>query len=255
MIQDPWFYVLATAAVLIVGISKSGFGGGLGVVGVPLMALTVAPFRAAAILLPILCVMDLFGMWAYRRDWDRPNLAIMLPGATLGIVVATFTYQYFSEDALRLLIGGIAIAFTLDHWLRRGMQSGPTPEPNVIRGGFWSAVAGFTSFAAHSGGPPVSMYLLPQRLAPRLFVGTTVVFFLFVNYLKLIPYAFLDQLRTDNLLTALVLLPLAPLGIWLGLVLRRRVSPTWFYRICYVLLFLTGLKLAWDGVTGILGGL
>ncbi|HKJ94239.1 MAG TPA: sulfite exporter TauE/SafE family protein [Gammaproteobacteria bacterium] len=253
MIHDPLFYALAAVAVLIVGISKGGFGGGLGVVAVPLMSLAVPPFRAAALMLPILCAMDLVGLWAYRRDWDGANLRIMIPGAIAGIVIAAFTFGYFSEDAIRLLIGLIAVGFSLNHWLGGARREAARPaERDLGKGGFWSAVAGFTSFAAHAGGPPISLYLLPQRMDKTLFVGTTVIFFAVVNYVKLVPYAFLGELGVSNLATSVVLLPLAPIGVWLGIFLHHRVSQVWFYRVCYVFLFFTGLRLLWEGGVGIL---
>jgi hypothetical protein len=113
---------------------------------------------------------------------------------------------------------------------------------------FWGAVGGFTSTLAHAGGPPVAVYLLPQKLHPTLFVGTTVIVFTVINYVKLVPYAWLGQLRTENLLTSLALLPLAPLGVRLGRWLHDRVDDVLFYRISYVLLLVTGLKLVSEGL-------
>lgn len=250
MIDDPWFYVTATVAMLIVGISKGGFGGGLGVIGVPLMSLTVSPLTAAAVMLPILCLMDLFSVRTYRRRWDAANLRILIPAALVGIAVAAATFSYVDAIFIKLLVGVIAVSFALDFWLRISRQrvQGPPKGPDVLRGGFWGGMAGFTSFIAHAAGPPLSVYMLPQRLNRTVFVGTTVIFFTVVNYLKLVPYAWLGQFETGNLLTSLVLAPLAPLGVALGVWLHHRIPDLIFYRICYLLLFLTGLKLLWDVV-------
>ncbi|MCH8197312.1 MAG: sulfite exporter TauE/SafE family protein, partial [Proteobacteria bacterium] len=113
-------------------------------------------------------------------------------------------------------------------------------------------VSGFTSFLAHAGGPPVNVYLLPQRMDMTLFVGTKVVFFIIVNFVKLIPYAWLGQLHAGNLATSLVLIPLAPVGVGLGLWLHRRIDNELFYRICYVILFLVGIRLLYDGVSDLI---
>ena len=252
MILDPWFYVLAIPAMLIVGISKGGFGGGLGVVGVPAMSLVVSPPQAAAIMLPILCLMDLFGVWAYRGTWDRRNMAILAPAALVGIAVGAATFSVLDEAAIRLIVGTIAIGFAADYWLRRSRQEQQRTRPSVATGGFWGAVTGYTSFVAHAGGPPLSVYLLPQRLDMTVFTGTAVIFFAVVNYAKLLPYGWLGQLDATNLATALVLSPLAPLGMWLGIRLHKRVSARLFYRVCYGLLAVTGAKLMWDGVAGFL---
>ncbi|MEQ8285143.1 sulfite exporter TauE/SafE family protein [Thalassospira sp.] len=247
-IADPFFYALAIPAVLIAGVSKSGFGGGLGVMTVPLMALAVSPQVAAAIMLPILCLMDLANVWAYRKRWDRRNMLILVPAALAGILIGTLTFSYLSVAAVKLIIALIAIIFTLDHWLR-GKKAGDTPKQSTWgKGTVLGGLAGFTSFVAHAGGPPVSMFLLPQRMDKSVFVGTTVMFFIVVNYVKLIPYWFLGQFNPSNLGTAALLIPVALFGTWLGLWAHDKVNVTLFYRICYGLLFLTGVKLFWDAM-------
>ncbi|MGP1397964.1 MAG: sulfite exporter TauE/SafE family protein [Inquilinaceae bacterium] len=250
MITDPWFYAVAVPAVLIAGISKGGFGGGIAVMAVPLMSLSISPPQAAAILLPLLCLMDLFGIHAYRRRWDAPNLRILVPAALVGIAIGAATFRYLEPGPIRLLIGTIAIGFALFYWLRPILAGSKLPAPrgpSKARGGFWGALAGFTSFVAHAGGPPLSVYLLPQRLDKSAFVGTTVVFFLVVNYVKLVPYAWLGQFTGANLMTALVLAPLVPIGMGLGFILHRVVPERLFYEVCYVFVFLTGTKLIYDG--------
>lgn len=249
MIADPNFYLAAIPAVLLFGIAKGGFGGGLGVAAVPLMALVVSPVQAAGILLPLLCLMDLFGLWLYRHHLNPGLQRHLLPGAVAGIALGTATFEYLSADMIRLILGVIAIVFTLNHWLglsawlaRRVHAAGNGAA--LVAGG----VAGFTSFVAHAGGPPVNMYLLTQGLDRTRFVGTTVLFFAVVNYTKLIPYAWLGQLNTANLLTSLVLAPLAPAGIYLGVWLHRRISDRLFFRVAYLALFVVGVRLIYEAV-------
>ena len=252
MIADPLFYLLAVPAVLILGISKGGFGGGLGSLAVPLMALAVSPIQAAAVLLPILCVMDLQGAWVYRGRWDKANLKILIPAALIGLAIGTFSFRYLDAQMIRFIIGTLAVGFTLHHWLS-GLLMRPTARGiDGLRGTFWGAVSGFTSFIAHASGPPLSVYLLPQRMDKTRFLATTVIFVLFMNYVKLVPYAWIGQFSRENLYTSAVLLPLAPLGMWLGIWMHRIVPENIFYRICYVLLFLVGLKLLFDGASGYL---
>lgn len=251
MIVEPWFYVVAVPAILLVGISKVGLGGGLGVLAVPLMAMVVAPPTAAAVMLPILCVMDAIGVWAYRRSFDLANLRIMVPAAILGIGLGALTFGYLNPSMIRVLIGLIAVTFTLNYWLG-GKGAAEARGRSRIKGTFWSAVSGFTSFLAHAGGPPANVYLMPQRMDMSLFVGTKVVFFIIVNYVKLIPYAWLGQLHVGNLATSLVLIPLAPVGVGLGLWLHRRIDNKLFYRICYLILFLVGVRLLYDGIADLL---
>jgi uncharacterized membrane protein YfcA len=175
----------------------------------------------------------------------------MIPAAVLGIIVGTFAFDYMNDQTIRLIIGAIALIFAVDHWF--GRRDGAPTGVSVLKGGFWSSVAGFTSFVAHAGGPPMSVYLLPQRLERTLFVGTMVIFFTAVNLAKLGPYWWLGQLAPGNLATSLVLMPAAPLGVVLGIYLRDRISAKIFYETCYVFLAIVGAKLSWDGISGLMG--
>lgn len=250
MIADPWFYAVAVPAILLMGISKGGFGSGAGLFATPLMALAVPIPQAAAILLPILLVMDGAGLWAYRGVFSRENLKLILVGGIAGVALGALAFRHFDEAWIRILLGALSIGFVALRYSRRGMQ--PAPR-STARGLFWSAFSGVTSTIAHAGGPPLSIYLLPQRLDKSVMVGTTVIFFAVINAVKLVPYAWLGLFDARNLTTSLALAPLAPVGIWLGITLMRRLSEAVFYRVCYGLLLGVGAKLLWDGCAGIPG--
>ncbi|MBE0614225.1 MAG: sulfite exporter TauE/SafE family protein [Burkholderiales bacterium] len=246
MITDPLFYAAAIPALLIFGISKGGFGTGLGIVAVPLIALTIPASRAAAIMLPILCVMDLAAMWAYRGQWSRENMKIMLPGGLAGIVLGALTFRYVNEAGLKLMLGAISIGFLLQRWLSQASLA-ETTRPTSGKGYFWSTVSGYTSTLAHAGGPPMSIYLLPQKMDKALLVGTTVVFFAIVNFVKLIPYTLLGLFDGSNLATSAGLAPVGLLGIFCGVWLRKIIPEGPFYRLCYAFLLVAGIKLLYDG--------
>lgn len=245
MITDPLFYLCAIPAVLLYGIAKGGFGGNIAILSVPLMSLVMPPQQAAAILLPILCTMDLVALRTFRGRWSGPNLKIIIPAALVGTVLAWLTFRWMSDAHIRLMVGIIAVVFTLNIWLRKGEP--PLRGVSAWRGGFWGAVAGFTSFGIHAGGPPINIYLLPQKLDKTVLMGTIAVFFAVVNLAKVPAYIQLGQFDTSKLLTALVLLPLAPIGIRMGFWLLQRSNQELIYRLCYIFLFVTGCKLLWDG--------
>lgn len=245
MITDPLFYLCAIPAVLLYGIAKGGFGGNIAILSVPLMSLVMPPQQAAAILLPILCTMDLVALRTFRGRWSVPNLKIIIPAALVGTLLAWVTFRWMSDAHIRLMVGIIAVVFTLNIWLRKGEP--PPRGVSAWRGGFWGAVAGFTSFGIHAGGPPINIYLLPQKLDKTLLMGTIAVFFAVVNLAKVPAYIQLGQFDTSKLLTALVLLPLAPIGIRMGFWLLQRSNQELIYRLCYIFLFVTGCKLLWDG--------
>jgi len=248
LIEDPWFYLTATLAVLILGIAKGGFAGGIGLVAVPLMSLTIEPARAAAILLPILILMDVTALRHYWDQWDRRNIATMVPGAVLGTAIGFASFEFLSANDLRVMVGFIAFVFALRWWLMR--EQGSAREAGMGSGTFWSALAGFTSFSVHAGGPPIHIYLLSQRMDKTTFQATTVAFFFGINWLKVGPYAWLGQLDGSNLATSMVIAPLAPIGILIGARLHHRINEAFFFRVVYASLLVLGLKLMYDGLLG-----
>ncbi|WP_085909540.1 sulfite exporter TauE/SafE family protein [Kiloniella majae] len=242
------FYVVAAVAVLITGISKSGFSGGMGALTVPLMAMFISPFKAAAIMLPILCCMDVLSIWAYRKNFHRKNLIVLVLGALSGIAIGALTYSYVDADDIRILLGLLTLLFGLSYFVGNQKEKKQARASTSVGVGC-GLVAGFTSFVAHAGGPPVKFFLLRQRLDKTVFVGTNVAFFLIVNQVKLIPYAWMGQFSAENLLLSLLFVPIVPLGIWLGLKLHKIIAPDLFYQISYLMMIFAGVKLLYDGMS------
>lgn len=247
------FYPVAILAILLAGISKGGFGGAAGGLAVPLMSILIAPPEAAGIMLPILCAMDIFSVYAYRGQWSRHHLRVLLPGSIIGVALGGVAFGMLSVNLIRLLLGLISVIYTLNKWLRlseRISQRLAMREraPGPVTGAICGLLSGFTSTLAHSGGPPFAVYIYSQKLDKTLIVATSAVFFCVGNYLKLIPYYLVGQLNTGNLATSLVFAPLAPLGVWLGVWLHKRVSAEAFFGVSYTLLFISGVKLIYDAL-------
>jgi uncharacterized membrane protein YfcA len=250
---DPLFILVSVIAVLIVGLSKAGLLGGLGVVGVPLLTLVMAPRDAAGMMLPVLLCMDAVAIWMYRRECDWHIIRIMLPGAAVGTILGWVLWAVVSDAVVLLLVGVVTLLFVLDAILplRKKLEGLPPSKP---WGSFWGAVAGFTSFISHTGGPPFQIYVLPRRLAPAVYAGTTAFFFAIVNTSKLVPYYFLGQLNVENLTLSAALAPVGVLGVFVGVYLVRRIDARLFYRIAYWLVFLLALQLIWEGGSRLLAG-
>jgi hypothetical protein len=238
------FFLVAIPAAMLVGFSKGGLPV-VGMLGVPVLSLATSPVRAAALLLPIYVVTDMFGLWAYRRQFDRRNLAILIPAATVGICIGWATAFIVSERLVTLIVGVIGLSFCVNYWVGSRRNSAAKPA-DLPRGLFWGTVSGFTSFVSHAGAPPYQMYVIPQRLEKMVYAGTTTILFAVVNAVKLVPYWALGQLSLENLELAAWLLPGAIAATFAGVWLVRIIPQVLFYRLVVIALFLVSLKLLAD---------
>ncbi|WP_227269380.1 sulfite exporter TauE/SafE family protein [Roseobacter weihaiensis] len=245
------FFLVAAFAVLVTGISKSGFGGGLGVMAVPLMSLYISPQLAVAVLMPILLAMDLLIVWQYRHRWSKPVVATLLPGAIAGLTLGAMVFQWMSADFIRLFVGVLALLLVAQFML--GPRHGsPRRKPRFSGVFLLGSLSGFASFVAHAGGPPVKGFLLRQGMEKSVFVGTNTMFFFAMNATKSVAYSAMGQLTEESLSISLMLAPLVLVGVWGGTVLHRVISADLFVGIVYAFLFCAGLKLLWDGSAAVM---
>lgn len=240
------FFLVAGLAALLVGLSKGGLTMA-GSLGTPLLATVISPVKAAALLLPIFVVSDWFGLYAYRREYDRRNLMILIPAGIAGICIGWLSAAVVSDQMVGLLIGIIGIAFCFNAWRLRNHP--PVPRSaDIPRGVFWGAIAGFTSFVSHTGGPPYQVYVLPQRLSKTVFAGTTTITFAAINLVKLLPYWQLGQLELANLKMSAMLMPIAVAGTYAGVWLVRVMPERTYFLLVHVALFLLSIKLVVDAL-------
>lgn len=242
MISNPLFYIAAIPVVLLNSISKGGFGGAFGGIAVPVMAMVVSPPQAAAIMLPLLCGADLFGMRRYYGMWDARILRVMLIGGVAGVAFGALSFGRMSENTLRFLVGLIAISFSI-YYLSANMRSSPPKPASTRKGMAWAGLSGYTSFIAHAGGPPAMAYLIPQGLDRIQYVATINVFFMAMNLFKLLPYTLLGQFNAQTLTTSMALMPLVPIGVRAGFWLQSRINNKMFYQIAQCCLLASGVQL------------
>ena len=244
---EPLFYLVGWATTLLIAIGKSAFGGGLAILGIPLLAIVAEPLDAAIMIAMLVSLMDLMALQRFGREtWSRPDLVWLLPGLVAGIGVGYLVFVRVDPRIVTLLIGFTTLAFTL-HWFLKGRLAAPGARPVsgplALAAG---AASGFTTFVAHAGGPPVAMYLLRRGLPKTVLVGTTVVLFTLGNWLKLPPYFALGLKHPEALWGAVALAPAVPLGIWLGRIAHDRLDQKALFLWCYGLLFVAALKLTFD---------
>lgn len=247
---DWYFFAAGIPAMVFAGISRGGFGGGVAFVGGAILALVVPPGAALGIILPLYMLVDVATMKAYWRKWDWPSAKGLIQGALPGTIVAVWVYTVVDADFVRLLIGCVCLAFVVFQFSRSlgWLKIGDAPfSQNFARGaGF---VGGFTSFVSHAGGPPATVYLLSQGLSKTTYQATMVVTFWAVNWMKVVPYAFLGVFTWDTIMGSLALAPFALLGGWIGVRAHDVVPERLFFGLTYVLLVLTGARLIWVALT------
>lgn len=243
------FWAAAVVASVLVGMSKGGLPI-VGILSVPVLALVISPVTAAGLLLPVYVVSDLFGLWAYRREFDKRILAIMIPATTIGVAIGYFTAKVVPEDLVTLLVGLIGVSFALNLILRPKIAADPRPA-RVAPGLFWGVITGFVSFVSHSGGPPYQVYTLPLGLRKAVFAGTSTILFAYVNGIKLIPYYLLGQFSAENLHVAVLLMPTAALAVFAGFRMVRFLPERLFFRLVVWALLAVSVKLIWDGASGL----
>jgi uncharacterized membrane protein YfcA len=237
------YLVLAGLAALLVGLSKGGLPT-VGMLAVPLLSLFMSPVKAAVLLLPIYIISDVVSVWLYRKSFSAPNLKILIPAGVLGVFIGWLTASFTSDSAVKLMIGCMGVGFCLNTWLRKTPQDKQPVDSK--KGWFWGTVAGFTSFISHAGGPPLQIYVLPQRLPKIQFAGTATLLFAIINAAKIWPYQLLQPYSHDDLMRAADLIPFALVGTVLGAYIAKKIADVWFYRLVQAGLFAVSLKLITD---------
>lgn len=236
-IDNPLFWLLAISGVLLTGISKSGFAGGAGVMAVPLLSLIMPVQQAAALMLPLLLVMDAKTVALYRHGLNLAEIKIICLAAFLGIALAGSAMGTLSSNVLQLTLALFCMVFA--SWQKLLPLLGKLPGSGFL----WGAVSGISSTLLHAGGPPISLYFLSKGLSKTKWLAQAALFFAFMNLVKLVPYSVNNVWQTELFILDLLLLPVAIIGVYLGHKIQALLSETLFTRICRILLGITGLVL------------
>ncbi len=260
------FLVAGSVSAILFSVAKSGFGGSIGILAVPIMIFACggqASF-AVGLLLPMLIVADYVAVVLWWRQWDGRAVLRILPGAALGIGLATAglavlqgrgaeTGQALLDQGLKVAIGVIALGFVALHAVRWLRGRPIVVEPTWPRTLFVGTVAGVTSTLAHAAGPVVAMAMLALGLEKRTYVATIALVFWAINHMKLPTFIAFGMIRPDTLGATLLLVPAIAIGAVAGRLLNRRLGQRNFLSVVYVLLALAGVGLLYHGLKALLG--
>ncbi|MBN2302902.1 MAG: sulfite exporter TauE/SafE family protein [Anaerolineae bacterium] len=235
------FAVIIITAALIVGLAKGGFGA-LGTLLTPLMSLIMPVQDAVGVILPLLMVGDWFALHAYRGTWDMSHVRRLLPTAVIGVIAGMLLLTNLPDTALRRILGIFTLIIIVYKLASDSLQN-VEYTPRAWHGALAGSAAGFSSALANAGGPPMQSYLLLQRLSPTVYVGTNAVFFASVNMMKLPAFLAADVIDPDRLVGILWVIPLIPVGVWIGRRLIDRIPPKLFEWVVMVSLLWAAVML------------
>ena len=242
---DLLFFICVVPAIIIFGIAKSGLGGSIALISIPLMTVVMPLGQALAVILPILILSDFIAVYRFRKEFDLDTLKLIVPFSAIGIFVGSVTFSYFSEDLLKFIIGLMGFLFSAQYFLFKKNKNIPTKR-SFTKGSICSTFAGFTSFCVHAGGTPTSIYLLPLRMKKEIYVGTRVIFFTFVNLIKFPFYISLSMITHDSLKQSMMLFPLSVIGILVGYQILKYIEENIFYNIIYILILISSSRLLYS---------
>ncbi len=237
------FFLMAGLVAFMIGLSKGGLSGTLGALATPLLALVLPASQVVPLLLPVLMLADLFALALHWGRWNRRLIVLLLPGAVIGVTAGTYVITNAPTQALRTVLGIIVLGFTLYRLLQKRLFQSFAYHSRSWHGTAAGVAAGLFSALAHTGGPPVDIYLLMQNVQPAVFVATSVLFFSILNWIKVPYYWYAGLFDWEALLRILPLLPLVPLGVWVGKMAAYRVDKQTFDRLITALLGVTAVIL------------
>ena len=246
-----YFWGFAVVAVLAVAISKSGFGGALASLSLPLLLFVLPPKAALGVLLPLFLVIDVWVVHTWRRMLDRRILLFMCAFGVLGQIVGWVLFDYLSDRILTFLIGMTA-CITAANYARRRVWPDAQSHAEIAaavsrriwqRSALWCGLSGVSSFVSLAGGIPAQIFLLPHGLARQTFVGTLCVYFLTINISKIPFYIDVGIFTAETFKVAVFLLPVIPFGVMIGRWLNNNMSDRVFYDISHFILLCMGARL------------
>jgi len=272
-------WVLAGVAVVLIGIAKSGFGSGVGILAVPLFVYAFGRAEAAVgALLPLLIAADVLSVWHHWGTWDRRNLRVLAPGTVVGILLGLGMLYWLmgmpplwwmggevaepfraapegarvgtAQRNMEIAIGAICLLYVAADRVKARFAPEWHVRANYGGGTITGVSAGVVTAIAHAAGPIATIYLLGQHIAKQKFIGTAVIYFFAVNLFKVPFYVLLGLIHPGTLWAGLWLLPAVPVGTWLGVRLNRWMDEGFFRGTILLIVLLSGLQLVtgWNPV-------
>ena len=242
-VDPPIFFLMTGVVAFMIGLAKGGLGGMLGTLAIPMMAFVMPPEQVLGLVLPILMIGDIFAVALHWGRWNGKLILLLLPGSVIGVTLGTYFITHTPTNVLRTGLGVIVLVFAIYKIFEKRILGWLRYRPRNWHGLFMGTITGFSSALAHTGGPPVSIYLLMQDVTPRVFIATSALFFLILNWIKVPYYLYAGLFDFPRLFQVTWLMPFVPLGAWFGRWAADRVSKQTFERVIVGLLAVSAVLL------------
>lgn len=247
-------------SVLVIAVSKAGFGGAMGALSAPIMLFVLPPKMALAVLLPLFLLSDVWAVLLWRKYGVFRIILAMGAFGIVGQLIGWAVFDYINDEMLAFLIGLVAVSVAVQYGYQHlrahsGKQSSDNSQIMINakrksfrkrfikRAAYWMSLSGFSSFVSLTGGIPAQIYLAPLRLPRKLFIGSMCWYFLIVNMAKVPFFTELDMFTPQSLALTVLFLPVVPVGIFMGKWLVLHLSDRLFYHFIHIALFVIGLRL------------
>lgn len=241
---DLFSYQLTTTGLsifffvtLLIGMSKTGIHGA-GMAAVPLLAIVFGGKASSGIMLPMLCIADVFAVIYYHRHAQWRHLIRLFPWAALGVFVGTYVGGQINDQVFRLIMAFIIMtSLAIMIWMER-------PQKKHIPRGLWFAAllgvaGGFTTMVGNLAGSVMALYLLTMRLPKNQYIGTAAWFFMIINWFKIPFHVFIwETITLESFLLNLTAIPGIALGAFVGVYIVKKI-PEDTYR--WFIIFTTAL--------------
>ena len=243
-----FFYLIAFLSVLVVSVSKSGFGGSLGGLGVPIMLFILPAKFVLAVFLPLIILTDIWVIYVWRKFPVYKIVLIMCAGGIIGQIVGWLVFDYFNDTTIVIIIATLAIITSFRYFKNLYLQNKRKSKSikiklDIKKGVGWCSLSGFSSFVALTGGIPAQIFLLPLKLDREKFVATMSFYFCFINFMKLPLFFNLNILSIKTVAFSILMLPIIPIGIFFGKWLNKKLTDKLFYHFTHAALFVCGINL------------
>ena len=243
---SPMHWGILFFCALLIGMAKTGVQG-ITIISIPLLAMAFGAKESKGVILPFLCIADVFAVIYYRQTAKWKYVFRLLPAAIAGLFVAIVVDKFIPHEAFKHLLGFcIFLGLAIMIW-----GEFKNPNENTITDKWWYSVlfgimGGFTSMIGNAAGSVMAEYLLSMRMPKLAFVGTNAWFFLVINYLKIPLQVFAwDNISLFTLTLDFICIPIIFVGALLGIWFTKKL-PDKAYRIFVIVMTLIStLAMIW----------